>query len=150
MSRINTEKDKARMKKWQLANKEKLGLWRKNYEEKNKEKVKRRRDEKSRYITTRYAFSKRRAAKRKKEFTLSIEEYQKLIDEPCYYCNGYFGKVECAVGLDRLDSSVGYLLENVVSCCYDCNTLKGEKFTPEETKAAVEAIINIRKAKEII
>jgi hypothetical protein len=33
-------------------------------------------------------------------------------------------------GLDRKDNDKGYLQDNVVPCCYDCNTKK--KFKPYE------------------
>lgn len=44
----------------------------------------------------------------------------KLFTSPCYYCNYYDGRT----GIDRLDSSNGYILENVVPCCTVCNRMK--------------------------
>ena len=75
---------------------------------------------------------------------LTKDQYIQLIQFPCYYCNGFFGKSECGVGLDRLDNSKGYVIDNVSSCCNTCNALKMDKFTVEETKAAISLIIKMR------
>lgn len=74
------------------------------------------------------------AAKYKKlEWNISFEDYNKLIAQPCYYCE-YPTEIETIGGLDRLDNSKGYLLENVVSCCLLCNNARRDFFTPEEMK----------------
>lgn len=99
--------------------------------------------------TVRFANAKSAAKSRRKEFTLTQEEYWKEVKKPCYYCNNRLGKqVEYASGLDRLDSSKGYISGNVVSCCRICNVIKSNILTSEETKAAIEAILNIRKKNE--
>lgn len=78
-------------------------------------------------------------------FNLSIDQYSALISKPCYYCDGFFPPVLAGSGLDRLNPKKGYTIKNSVSCCDTCNTLKNDIFSPEETKAAVEAIIKVRK-----
>lgn len=98
--------------------------------------------------SARYKMAAISANKRKKVFTLSLEEYAAEIQKPCYYCNGHLGKVEMGIGLDRLDNSVGYITGNIVSCCRVCNTIKGSEFSPKETLVAVKAIINFRLKKE--
>lgn len=50
-------------------------------------------------------------------------------------------------GIDRLDNTKGYTPENSVACCKHCNSLKGDRLTPEETKAAAEAIKRVREQK---
>lgn len=127
--------------------KERFRAYEAEYRKKNKAKVKNNGDRKARTPATRFKFSQKRAAQKGKEFTLSFEEYSKLIEDPCYYCEGHFGKVECAIGLDRLDNSLGYVTGNAVSCCYTCNVLRGDRFTPEETKIAVQAILTHRQSK---
>ncbi|MGI0058804.1 MAG: hypothetical protein ACREBJ_03465 [Nitrosotalea sp.] len=95
----------------------------------------------------RFTESKNKAIKKKKiEWNLTFEEYCKLIIMPCHYCNNELGEpVKRSVGLDRLDSNLGYETFNVVSCCYICNCIKNEFLTPKETKAAVKAILDLRK-----
>jgi hypothetical protein len=45
--------------------------------------------------------------------------------KPCYYCG------ELSKGIDRLDSTKGYEVENCVSCCEQCNYMKLD-YTQEE------------------
>lgn len=70
-------------------------------------------------------------------FSLTRKESITLFKGNCFYCgiepkqhlksrtrpgNGYFYN-----GIDRLDSSVGYTLDNTVSCCAPCNFAKSDK-----------------------
>lgn len=57
---------------------------------------------------------------RKIAFDLTFEEVQKLVENPCHYC----GYSEDLVGIDRMDSDLGYMIENCVSCCGLCNRMK--------------------------
>lgn len=53
---------------------------------------------------------------------ISREDYALLRQEPCFYCDGPLpphGK-----GLDRLDESRGYEIDNVVPCCRFCNGMR--------------------------
>jgi hypothetical protein len=76
-----------------------------------------------------------RGAKRREiDFKLSKEEFRKITQEKCFYCgkepsqegtknknrNGYY----IYNGIDRIDSSVGYTISNVVPCCKICNYAK--------------------------
>jgi len=56
-------------------------------------------------------------------FSLEQVHFQHLIKSPCHYCgiiqeNGYSG-------IDRKQSSLGYIIDNCVSCCKICNYMKG-------------------------
>lgn len=91
-------------------------------------------------------FSRARSvAKREgREFLLTFDQYVAKTSEPCYYCDDFFPRVQQGIGLDRLNNSIGYTIENVVSCCKNCNQIKMDVLSPAETKAAIEAIIAIR------
>jgi hypothetical protein len=41
-------------------------------------------------------------------------------------------------GVDRIDSSIGYLPENVVPCCGLCNWMKGDQTQAEFFKRVAE------------
>ena len=83
----------------------------------------------------RYSYVKREGKRRNLEVTISFEEYEILISNPCYYCNDYFkNKIECGIGLDRLNSNFGYISNNVVSCCRICNIIKGDHFNSRRRK----------------
>lgn len=81
------------------------------------------------YLRNRYNAYKGEANHRNLNFDLSLEEFDKITSNPCVYCgqyNGnYFGKYFC--GIDRIDSSNGYVLNNCVSCCTTCNTMKSNR-----------------------
>ena len=36
------------------------------------------------------------------------------------------------MGVDRVDSDLGYQLDNLVPCCFVCNQIKGDRFTVAE------------------
>lgn len=59
------------------------------------------------------------------DFSLTFEEFVDVVSEPCWYCGEYnrLGKMS---GIDRVDNSAGYVTGNVVSCCGECNRMKGE------------------------
>lgn len=41
--------------------------------------------------------------------------------KPCHYCGGAI----TTVGIDRIDNTKGYAMNNCVSCCRTCNIAKG-------------------------
>ena len=66
-------------------------------------------------------------------FELSIDNFSSLIYADCFYC----GEAPCKImyyrggkehvlvnGVDRVDNSKGYSIENVVPCCARCNYMK--------------------------
>lgn len=145
------EENEDHVKKYLEENSEQIKEKQKIYRENNKSEIKKMwsdwyKEHPERSPKRRFSESKNKAIKKRKlTWTLTLEEYTKLIIMPCYYCNNKLGSpVKRSCGLDRLDSNRGYELDNVVSCCFICNTIKHEHLTPEETKAAVKAILKIR------
>lgn len=90
---------------------------------------------------------KRNAKVSKREFKLTKEEFRKLIKQNCFYCNGEPNSVSdnkgngvfVYNGIDRIDNTHGYFLENVVTCCGMCNRMKWA-YSSEDFK---QQIINI-------
>lgn len=76
------------------------------------------------------------------EFTLTFEQYAELITKSCHYCEGPLPQT--AYGLDRVNNTRGYTIENVVPCCKECNRLKGDQYTSEETKVMINALKEYR------
>lgn len=70
-----------------------------------------------------YASIKSRSKTKGWVFKISKKDYKTITSYPCHYCkdplNGLIG------GLDRVDSSIGYDVLNVVPCCFKCNSGKG-------------------------
>jgi hypothetical protein len=56
-------------------------------------------------------------------FKLSKEEFESLVLQPCHYCGE--SKEGEVIGVDRLDSSTEYSINNCVPCCKTCNFMKG-------------------------
>lgn len=75
-----------------------------------------------------------RAGKKQIELQISKEEFKILTKKNCYYCgvppqqshSNRIGSTQYVYnGLDRIDNSLGYTLNNVVPCCGRCNRMKG-------------------------
>lgn len=70
-------------------------------------------------IRTKYSHFKNNAIVRGINFDLSEEEVLSLCSSKCFYC----GKERC-LGIDRIDNSKGYTIDNCVPCCGCCNKMK--------------------------
>lgn len=92
----------------------------------------------------RFADLKKGAKKRKKEMLLSFKEFCLVIKDPCYYCDGFFRPTTTGAGIDRKDNNKGYIIDNVVSCCWTCNSIKNGILSVEETKAVINLVIKMR------
>lgn len=78
---------------------------------------------------------KRHAFDRHLSWELSREQVVSLIEKPCYYCgippsnykttkNSLKGGGKHYSGIDRVDSTKGYFMDNCVPCCKICNFAK--------------------------
>ena len=83
---------------------------------------------------------KRSARERNFEYQLTTEEFTKLVSGECRYCGDSLTQVKKGqgktsgdfryTGIDRIDSTRGYTIDNCVSCCWLCNNMK---YTTEES-----------------
>ncbi len=73
---------------------------------------------------------KTRARTKGLSFELSRDEFKNIIQGDCFYCGALAAHRPCLdskhggfsySGIDRLDSSLGYTIENSVPCCTRCN-----------------------------
>lgn len=65
--------------------------------------------------------------RRNKEVDIDFNDYKSLVLKNCEYCDADYKTHSSGLnGLDRIDSNKGYLLDNVVPCCYDCNIMKSD------------------------
>jgi len=72
-------------------------------------------------ITSKYKEYQANCEKRKIDFSLSFDQFKSFWQIPCFYCDE---KMD-GIGLDRVDNNIGYKIDNIVSCCWECNRLKG-------------------------
>jgi len=88
---------------------------------------------------------KRRVESTGKKWALSDEQFRKLLNSNCHYCGIPPYKIHPRStdyiynGVDRVDSSLGYIPGNVVTCCEICNKAKRD-LTTEEFLAWVDRI----------
>lgn len=75
------------------------------------------------------------------------ENRDTLISRPCFYCNGPLNPT--GSGLDRRDSSIGYVLDNVVPRCRACNVIKSDLITSEEMLRVAELLKSLRGSKSL-
>lgn len=128
-----SEKKKEYDRLYRLANKDKFREWgKKSYNIHREKRIKEANDWRlnnpERHMTTRRAYVKTprgrlstvKASSKTRgiDYFLTDDEALVILSTPCFYC----GSPE--VGIDRIDSSKGYLLSNCTSCCAMCNYMK--------------------------
>lgn len=82
---------------------------------------------------------KRNAGKRSLEWALSEDCFRSMTQCACHWCGvtpsqvvkEQSGDIFIYNGVDRLDSSLGYIPENCVSCCGRCNAAKSDMSVSE-------------------
>lgn len=129
----------ARNRKYYERNKEFVTECNKQYKKRNAEKY--------------YAYSRRpdnrwksaasTAKRRGLVWQIDFESWQKIIAQGCYYCASTLSD-GAGSGLDRIDNTLGYFLENVLPCCGDCNATRMDRYSVEETKVMIQALKQLR------
>lgn len=89
----------------------------------NPEKMKERNHCKINSIDEQYGVCKSTARSKDLDFELPFELYHTIVTSPCYYCG--IIQEKGFNGIDRPDSTKGYVPNNVLPCCQMCNFMKG-------------------------
>ena len=95
----------------------------KQWRDRNPEKVATNNLNKINSVELQYGVYTRSARDKNLEFKLSITDFTVLTEQSCYYCGTI--QERGFNGIDRLNSGVGYVTDNCVSCCQMCNYMKG-------------------------
>lgn len=103
-------------------------------------------------LTNLYRNYKNGAKQRGLEFSINKTDFSILTKQNCFYCGippsqimkSPFGDEYVYNGIDRLDNSVGYVLDNCVPCCKTCNYAKG-KMSYSEFMLWIKRLINKNK-----
>jgi hypothetical protein len=121
------------------------------------------------YVNSFFKDYVRGARRRNRSFELTFNEFDTISSKACFFCGEepkprivsvtvYAGKktqtgwakekmvTEPRNGIDRLDNTKGYTLENCVPCCSVCNKLKSV-LTLDEFLTAITKIYNFRMRK---
>lgn len=100
---------------------------------------------------------KRAAIHRGLSWNLSPEEFKNIVSKPCYYCGAEpiqknhlkrYMRVKTPVylnGIDRINSKLGYSIENCVPCCEKCNRMKLD-YSKEDFLSHIEKIYKFHKS----
>lgn len=80
--------------------------------------------ERKKNIEPHYKLYKKGANVRNLWFELTIEQFTELVNTKCFYCDVYTENE--VIGIDRVDSELGYSIENCVPCCQTCNFMKSD------------------------
>lgn len=78
--------------------------------------------------------------KKKIKLSLTFKTFLFFMGYDCFYCS------QTATGLDRVDNKKGYVNENVVACCEECNRLKSDKYSLEETLLMLDLIKTFKRS----
>lgn len=99
----------------------------------------------SRTLLGQFTTSKNKIKKRNIVWELTKEQFFDIRKGECNYCSGPLP--ETSIGLDRIIPEIGYIVGNVVPCCRNCNMLKGDMLTKEETEFLIAQLKIIRQGK---
>ena len=82
-----------------------------------------------------YFIYKASSKRRKISFRIGKKLFISLLSMPCHYCGL---RAEDSIpkrnGLDRVNNNIGYTKNNVVTCCLNCNQMKGKRTVDEFIK----------------
>lgn len=81
-----------------------------------------------------YSYYKHNAKRKNRDFLISKDQVKDLIYSKCKYCNRFptqhiyksyvYPHGHLVHSIDRVNSNVGYVSNNVVTCCQKCNIMK--------------------------
>lgn len=91
----------------------------------------------TRHFRKRLNSIKSNAKARNINFNLTEKQVEDMLAKPCFYCGKCYSD-----GIDRLDSTKEYVIDNCVPCCNICNRMKN-KFSLETFFDKVRKIYNL-------
>ena len=94
-----------------------------------------------------YASYRSRAEKKELEFALSKDDYKTITEQDCYLCGKETTDTNIN-GIDRVDNTIGYTIENIKACCKECNHMKNS-YALEDLLAKIDSIQNTWSNKEL-
>jgi len=133
----NKEDIDKKNRNWSLNNPEKRNQYSKKYAETHPDEMKRFFKEYDLKIEGRFRAMKGSAKKRDYPVEINLEEFTEIVSNPCVYC----GEDNKRIGIDRIDNSKGYTLENSAPCCAICNMMK-KTMSVDDLKDHIKKIYN--------
>ncbi len=128
-SKEHTEEKKS----YYQQHKEHLQEKRRQHYQENKETYNKKRRKYSHTLGERYKKYQKGAVDRGFDFTLNLEDFDEITQQPCFYC-GILKEDEYGnrfSGVDRINPEEGYHRWNCIPCCFDCNKMKSNSSLEE-------------------
>jgi hypothetical protein len=116
----NCQKEKRR--RWYLENREIVKKQSNDYYHNHPEQIAIYRNS----IDSKFSQYRSLAKRRNISFLLTKDQFATFWQKPCYYGGNKPGHEIETIGIDRIDSSKGYSIENCVPCCFRCNIAKND------------------------
>lgn len=110
-------------------NKEKEKRYQRRYYKNNKEYCKQWAREYNKSVRGRYYRYRSDAKKRNLSWELTLEDFERIVKQPCSYCG--IDSSKRLIGVDRKDNKKGYSVDNSVPCCEIHNMMKKEMSVKE-------------------
>jgi hypothetical protein len=110
----------------------------KKWRDKNPTKVENNKTNNKNSLTIQFSTYKSSALAKNLVINITQSEHDDIVKQKCYYCGDMHERG--FNGIDRRDSTKGYLLDNCVSCCQMCNYMKG----------SLNFIVFIKRAEHIV
>lgn len=116
------EQKRQYQKEYRESHKEVNAEYQKQYRVKNKDRL----DEYKKSPHVRYKSYQNNARNKNRNFDLSEDDFVEMTRQPCIYCGEYSDTYngELFNGIDRINSNLGYSIDNCVPCCATCNRMK--------------------------
>ena len=104
-------------------------------------------------INSLYGSYKKSAKKRRLEFKITIDQFKNIILKNCTYCGIKPSQIHKKIGtngelkyngIDRIDSKLGYVSNNLTPCCKTCNYAK-RQMSKKEFYNWIERVYNTYK-----
>jgi hypothetical protein len=113
-------KYKEMRRQYRAEHKDEMKAHKREYYEKNKDSILAQNKDWRNTPKGRYTTYRNGAKFRNMEFNLTEDEFNIYWQVPCHYC----GSDIDTIGIDRVDSTIGYNMSNIVPCCTICNMMK--------------------------
>lgn len=122
-------------RKYYLKNKDRIKMQNEQTRKKNPHKALARYRKYAKTKKGKYAIYKSNAKRRGLVFDINLKEFEQITNSKCYFCG------DNACGIDRLDSTIGYIKGNMVPSCAMCNKMK-QTYTEQEFVEKCKQITN--------
>lgn len=93
-----------------------------------------------------YLIQLHRAKVKKLLFTITLEQYELLRSSDCVYCG--LSHSSTRISMDRIDNTKGYVIENILPSCIECNRVRSDKYSVDQMKLIGKVLSRLRQCQK--